>query len=369
MSTGPASAPRRPPSDFFSPDYAAARGRFREAARRAGATLHELPLSATGPRSEPLAIDVAWLGSPRAPRVLLHTSGIHGVEAYAGSAIQLALLERLPDVHASTAVALVHVLNPYGMAWSRRANENNVDLNRNVLRRGESYSGAPPLYPALDGLLNPRTPPRHDAFLLRALLRVLRHGYPAVKQAVAQGQYEFPQGLFYGGARLEEGPRLYLEWLASHLSHASAVLALDVHTGLGRRGEDTLLIDPGDEPPAGLAAALGGPLVGPATGDDTSYVVRGGLASGMRETLPQARVHAVVQEFGTCPVVKVISALRDENRAHFFGSEETTRRARQALLAALRLDDSEWRERVVSRGLAAARGAVAWLHEEDGNDM
>lgn len=26
---------------------------------------------------------------------------------------------------------MVHVLNPYGMAWLRRVNENNVDLNRN----------------------------------------------------------------------------------------------------------------------------------------------------------------------------------------------------------------------------------------------
>lgn len=369
MRAGPACAPRRPPGDFFSPDYAAARSRFREAAQRAGAALHELPLSATGPRREPLSIDIAWLGRRQARRVLLHTSGMHGVEAYAGSAIQLALLEQLPDLRASTAVALVHVLNPYGMAWSRRANENNVDLNRNFLRRDESYSGAPPLYSALDALLNPRTPPRRDAFLPRALLRVLRHGYPAVKQAVAQGQYEFPQGLFYGGAGLEEGPRRYLEWLASHLSHASALLALDVHTGLGRRGEDTLLIDPGYEPPAGLAAALGGPLVGPATGDDTSYVVRGGLASAVRETLPRASLHPVVQEFGTCPVFRVISALRDENRAHFYGSEETTRRARQALLAALRPDDGQWRERVTSRGVAAARGAIAWLNEETGNDM
>ena len=31
------------------------------------------------------------------------------------------------------AIVLVHALNPFGFAWRRRWNENNVDLNRNFL--------------------------------------------------------------------------------------------------------------------------------------------------------------------------------------------------------------------------------------------
>jgi predicted deacylase len=131
--------------DFFSPDYGAARERFRAAAQAAGAALHSLGLDANGPGGEALTIDIAWLGDTPARRIVLHTSGLHGVEAFAGSAIQLALLKQPPAPKAECALVLVHVLNPYGMAWLRRTNENNVDLNRNFLRRGERGSAAPEL--------------------------------------------------------------------------------------------------------------------------------------------------------------------------------------------------------------------------------
>lgn len=365
MTAGHAVTSRRPSPDFFSSDYATARRRFRAAAHDAGALLDALPLAATGPNGEPLTIDVAWLGAPDARRVLVHTSGIHGVEAFAGSAVQLAFLDDTPAVATGAAIALVHVLNPYGMAWLRRTNENNVDLNRNFLGADDPWSGAPPLYAALDPLLNPRTPPRRDAFLLRALIQVFRYGYPAVKQAVAQGQYEYPQGLFYGGARLEEGPRRYLDWLAQRLSHAKTVLAIDVHTGLGRSGEDILLVEPGYRAPPALARALGRPLVDAASEEATSYIVRGGLASGMRRVLTGVAVHALVQEFGTYPVLRVISALRQENRAHFYDRSSACHPSKQALLSALRPEDPHWRAAVVSHGVSVARTGLDWLQQED----
>src|SRR5689334_17575661 len=153
---------------WFSPDFAAARERFRDAATRAGAALHTLGLAAKGPRGEPLAIEVAWVGSAKPRRVFLHTSGLHGVEAFTGSAVQLALLDAPPAPSADGALVVAHVLNPYGMAWLRRANENNVDLNRNFLLNGERFEGAPALYRTLDPLLNPQSAPSHDAFRVRA---------------------------------------------------------------------------------------------------------------------------------------------------------------------------------------------------------
>src|SRR4051812_15606356 len=110
--------------DYFSPDYTTARNRFRTAAVNAGAAVHAIGLKAVGPDGAPLAIDIAWIGAAQPQRVLLHTSGIHGVEAFTGSAVQLALLDSPPSPGADAAVILVHVLNPYGMAWLRRTNEN-----------------------------------------------------------------------------------------------------------------------------------------------------------------------------------------------------------------------------------------------------
>ena len=50
---------------------------------------------------------------------------------------------------------LLHALNPFGFAWRRRVNEDNVDLNRNFLLDDEGYVGCPDGYAHLDPLLLP----------------------------------------------------------------------------------------------------------------------------------------------------------------------------------------------------------------------
>jgi len=51
------------------------------------------------------------------------------------------LLAHLPTTLAQgQAAVLVHAINPYGFAWTRRVNEDNVDLNRNFVDHdGSNY--------------------------------------------------------------------------------------------------------------------------------------------------------------------------------------------------------------------------------------
>ena len=349
------------PETHFSPDYATARERFREAATRAGAALHAIALPAQGPAGEALFIDIAWLGAARPRDVFLHTTGIHGVEAYTGSAVQLALLERPPAPRDDAAMVLVHVLNPYGMAWLRRTNENNVDLNRNFLMDGGAFRGAPDLYSALDPLLNPPSPPSRDGFGVRAAAAAMRHGFHRVKQAIAEGQYEFPNGHFYGGDRLQPGPRLYTEWLARHLCGAGYIFALDLHTGLGRHGTDTVMPDEhvNVTPREVLGTALDRRFVAP-TGPSVAYTVRGGLAAALPHVLPQARIDFVLQEIGTRPPLEVLHALREENRWHFFGDGSIVHPAKRRLREALCPASAAWRRRAVELGLELARAGARW---------
>jgi hypothetical protein len=355
--------------DFFSPDYFTARDRFRDAARRAGATLDALVLDAHGPLGETLTIDIARLGGAGARRVLLHTSGLHGVEAFAGSAVQLAVLAAPPAVPSGCELVLVHVLNPYGMTWLRRANENNVDLNRNFLRDDDRWEGTPALYRLLDPLLNPPSPPSRDAFSLRLALFALRHGTVATRQAIAEGQFEFPRGLFFGGAALEPGPRSYFEWLGRHLAQAEQVFALDLHTGLGRRGESTLILEAGvgTTPAPELERALGGPLVDPAAGQAV-FTIRGGMGCALPRILRGARVDFVLQEIGTYPTWAVLHALREENRCHHhLVPVEARHPAKLALLEALRPDSASWRKRAVVHGMSLVHAAAKWIFRQTGD--
>lgn len=349
-------------TDFFSPDYTTARSRFRSAARAAGAVLHTLVLDAKGPAGEELTIDIGWLGATDAHRILLHTSGLHGVEAYAGSAVQLALLEQPPARPADCALVFVHVLNPYGMAWLRRANENNVDLNRNFLVEGEAWCGAPEIYGRVNHVLNPTTPPQRDLFYLQALWQVGRHGFRPLKQAVARGQYDFPRGLFFGGRALEQGPRLYLAWLQRHVVRARYVFAIDLHTGLGRWGEDTLLLEAGlgATPTDRLAAALGHAVVDVSADPGVAYEVRGGMGAGLVRVLPGVAADFVLQELGTYSPLRVFHALREENRWHYYGSGGLEHPAKQRLLERLCPASGRWRARALARGVRLAQSAAAW---------
>jgi hypothetical protein len=275
--------------------------------------------------------------------------------------VQLALLESPTPPTAESAMVLVHVLNPYGMAWLRRTNENNVDLNRNFLVDGESWSGAPELYRALDPVLNPRSPPSRDAFALRAAGAALRHGYHAVKDAIAEGQYEYPQGLFFGGTSLQPGPKCLLDWLRANLRTAQYIFALDLHTGLGRSGTDTAIPEMrmNVTPIATLESALGRKLTD-VSRPSVAYEVRGSMGAALPRVLGHARMDCVLQEIGTYGPLTVLHALREENRWHFFGGGSIVHPAKQRLREALCPAAVEWRRRAVELGVALAHAAARW---------
>jgi len=160
----------------FSESYHVSRGRFRRTVRRSGGQLIALDLTAKGPKGANLTIDIGWFGAKTPKRVFIHSSGLHGVEGLSGSAIQLQWLKsRIRSIPADSAIVLVHALNPYGMAWRRRFNENNVDLNRNFRAAGEFAPAEIPYWIAVNALLNPATLPLPDCFYLRAAWLVLRH--------------------------------------------------------------------------------------------------------------------------------------------------------------------------------------------------
>ena len=334
---------------YFSEDYRTARGRFRRAIREAGGGLETLPLSVQGPDGDDLSIDIGWFGAQSPSRVLLHVSGTHGVEAFAGSAIQLRLIDQLPAIPEGAAVVFIHVLNPYGMAWLRRTNENNVDLNRNFLPVGTPYTGHPDGYEALYDFLNPSQLPLLDLFVLRAGLAVIQHGRSALEAAVVTGQYDYPQGLFFGGNERQQGVRRYADFLARRLSGARAVFAIDVHTGLGPFGEDTVLVS--ESQYGRLRPLLGDRVEAFSTESaNVAYVIRGGHHEGIVRLLDAAHVDFVGQEFGTYSQIRVLAALRKENYAHHHTEVRVDSPSKAALKEAFNPGDASWRRRVLTRG-------------------
>jgi len=333
-------------AEYFSKDYSTARTRFRQATEKAGGRLSAIPLVATGPGNEDLTIDIGWFGSENPRKVLLHCSGLHGVEGFAGSAIQLRLLKEIPRLPEGAALVVIHVLNPYGMAWLRRFNENNVDLNRNFLGSGD-YAGVPKKYPELDSFLNPPSLPSSDFFLLRAGWIICRYGFNPVKQAIAGGQYEYSKGLFFGGKQLEYGPQKVQEFLAGLLSSSEQLIAIDIHTGLGKFAEDALLVE--NTHFSALRVQFGERVVPMEPDQSPAYRVQGAMITSIQRLCPNARVMAVTQEFGTYRSLSVLRALREENRWHHHGGL-LNHPTKQILKNAFYPDNDTWRLRVLQRG-------------------
>ena len=336
------------PTSYFSPDYVTARSRFRQKVEDAGGRLKGLELDAKGPNGEDLTVDIAWFGADHPRRVLLHSSGLHGVEGFAGSAIQLQFLDAMPQLPDDAAIVIAHALNPFGMAWLRRFNENNVDLNRNFLGPDDDYKGAPKAYGKLDPFLNPPSPPSRDFFFLRVAWLVARYGRATLKQTVAGGQYEYPKGLFFGGKRLQQGPQMFQTYVAEHLSMAEHVVAIDVHTGLGEYGEDTLLVEADHYD---TLRPMFGPRVTPlVAAQGPAYRIRGGYHHIFPRILPNTTVHFVSQEFGTYKTTQVLHALREENRWQHYGDGSVDHPTKRKLKESFCPEDDLWRQSVLTRG-------------------
>jgi Protein of unknown function (DUF2817) len=350
----------------FPKDYFTARDRFRQAAVRLGCDVEEHPISARGPQGEALTIDVAIAPGADPKRALVVSSGIHGVEGFLGSAIQCCLLEDWQDAPPPIRCVLLHALNPFGFAWRRRVNEANVDVNRNLLLQDEGFSGSPGLYAELDGILNPkRGPSVWDPLAPKLLAALLRHGMPALKQALAAGQYEYPQGLFYGGAR----PSQTNETLCAHydrwLGGAHRAMHLDFHTGLGDWGTSKLLID------QRLSAAQSKRLSDWFGSDSFEVVSAAGRAYAARGTLGQwsaARNPArdtvyAAAEFGTYGLVRVLAGLRAENQAHHWCDAEDAalEQARLRLVELFCPRSEQWRSSVLEAGRRIVAQAIGGL--------
>ncbi len=200
---------------LFSTDYFQARQKFRTAVAKynsSSSSGHSVELWSSTILDD-LTLDVAVLpGKTKELGTIVHSSGVHGIEGYAGSAIQLAVLDLVSKKETTVdrpTIVLVHAVNPVGMKEYRRCNEHNVDLNRNGL-------AIPGAKPSFQDFVNQRDPniasyetfkdifvpvmdidrPGDDlslyhrtiAYFVALFPALMKHGFPKLKKGIVAGK-------------------------------------------------------------------------------------------------------------------------------------------------------------------------------------
>ena len=353
---------------YFSEDYFEARRNFLSAVQAASGRLESFSHPSFGPNGEELATDVAEFGPTQANNALFVCSATHGIEGFAGSAVQIGLIhegwqKRLPE---ETKLVLIHAINPYGFAFLRRFDENNVDLNRNFFEpdqeRPENRG-----YDTLAKWIAPKSISPISEFnaFLRLLLFAAGHGTSATRKAVTGGQYRHPDGLFYGGESKSWSATTLETVIKNYSEGVSRAIFFDIHTGLGPNcAAEMISNSPKDSAQYIRAHAIWGDMLKTTKADESvSADLTGTLKMAVIKTLPNVEVTAASIEFGTVPVLVALRALRAENWLHHAGDvrDPRAKRIKRNLLAAFNPDSDRWRENVWKEGCAAVEKSINWL--------
>jgi hypothetical protein len=343
---------------YFSSDYHTARRRFRLAVAESDALLEHHRLVPEQCPEEDLSIDVAFIGSDTPDWTLVVSSGLHGVEGFFGSAVQLALLTQIGSgriLADNGRIVLVHAINPYGFHFLRRVNEENVDLNRNFLCEEQKYQGRPDGYDKLFDFLNPQSAPTmFDPYWLKGAALWLRVGMPALKACIVTGQYDFSKGVFYGGQKASLSTCVvqtnYKRWLGG----ASRAVHADFHTGLGKFGTYKLLLPAGTSDLNWYRTWFGDECVEETVDENgTAYRSTGTMGQWLNRHFKDLNFRFFNAEFGTYSAMRTLGALRAENRAHFFSPLQSRVHARaKARIKRLFCPNSKsWRQAALRRAL------------------
>ena len=340
----------------FSKDYGEARRTFLHAAGIAGAGLREYPYDIAGPVGERLTTDVAWLGDRDAVNVQVLMSGTHGVELYSGSACMTDVLLRHP-LPRGWAICCIHAVNPWGAAWGRRENEENIDLNRNYVDFGSALPRND-LYREIhaDLLLKDLSDSALEASNAGIARAVERHGARAVLTARSAGQYEFPDGMHYGGTK-PTASRLIIERIIQEFDLAGRdnLVVWDYHTGAGPFGYcEPIYLGLPHGTRYGIAKTIFGSWL---TAQQTDLAVtppQTGLGSELWERLCGDRTSFIALEFGTYPMTASGGILRQDNFLHRHGelhqlAQQNTRQIKDRLREEYDPQCPLWRQLVLSQ--------------------
>ena len=337
------------------------------------AVLHQYAMS----YDNSLTID--WIYSPateKNEKILVFTTGEHGVECYVGAAMLHKFVEEyLPRLDPrTTGILLVHAINSWGMKNHRRGNKDNIDLNRTFMLDPQFDPTFNTEYEKLDAFLNPKgqlqsTFFSNIAYLLGLAYHVAKVGMRNFRFALLLGQYRNPQGLYYGGKEMPEETRTIMDLYKMALRDYDQVLHPDIHTGYGPRYQMSLVNSALDKGTSEyFEQRFNYPLVVAATADEF-YAIRGDMIDyiyGLQQRdFPTKKLYSTSFEFGTLGdtlygLFQSPRVMIHENRAFWHGAvnDKVHAEAKRGFEELFNPSAADWKEKAVKDAEQAFEGIL-----------
>ncbi len=323
------------------------------------------------PSDPTLSIDYL-IGKPLThEKMIVLSAGLHGIEGYTGAAvIQLFIDQFLRKLDPqTTGITLIHAINPWGMKYERKVNENSVDLNRNFVWDWNSTASLEnPDYESLRTFLQPKSwgliP--FGVGLMRALSK---KGSKGVERALTLGQYGEPAGVYYGGEGYQFQTLQMIELYHHLFSNYKRILFLDLHTGYGPGNQMHLVNSPYEkEAVEQWKRKLAYPHVVQTTGDEF-YEINGDMINYLyllqQHHYPDVQLFATAFEFGTLgnstlAQIRSLKTTLEENYVYHHKRTERVSKAKKELRALYYPENKEWRTKASKDAADALRGILHW---------
>ncbi len=346
------------------PEYRECRQKFMQAARYCNAKQQSYPISIRDKTDENLYIDVAYYGSEEPEKTIIISSGLHGVEGSIGSAIQVELMKNL-DSYAidisKTSIVFIHSLNPYGFAFRRRVNEDNIDLNRNFSFDEDNPNN---MYDLMENFLNPKIIRRYTTgpgYYLNLLKLAFKYDIKSIRQAIAGGQRKYKNGIFYGGTLTSRSTQIVKSNIHSWTRGARKVFHLDLHSGLGKRGCVTLLFDDYPEKIFYRIKDYLHPFKVKGHDQDSGvYQANGTMGQWCRLNSTNEAYIFACAELGTLNPISILKSLRIENYYHNHGIVKSKPwiKSKEKLLKAFFPRSEKWKKTATNSGVTLVRKII-----------
>ncbi|MFK8030147.1 MAG: M14 family metallopeptidase [Gammaproteobacteria bacterium] len=359
-------------AEHFSVSYKEARSKFLQAAANANAQITSIAHPGKGPDGEDLYMDFACLGPEDAHAAIVLVSGTHGIEGFCGSGVQVNVLRdaSVLDRFKNTKLIFLHGHNPYGFAWLRRVNEDNIDLNRNYVDFSEPQE-ANEAYLAVKNLVLPEQ--FNDDSEKAMSDWIEENGLDEYQKIILGGQRVDPNGVFFGGTNTTWSNRTVHDMLPKLTAKQRVVGMIDVHTGLGPYGHGDLIhaYPKGSKEYDNLREWYGDEMIGINAGeygDVVAAVPRGPIVSSLDLVLPDKESYAFVIEFGTLEFERVIKSLRADNWLHIHGDVDSAegKSMKDEMRACFYCESDKWRQMIWDRSLWSLEKMAAGLASQTG---